>query len=76
LLTKEERHADEWNQNQAKEGICVGMNKIVCLLFILAACCFLAGAVNHAVHMQEGVWSSLLLAAGCVCGAIAFYKRK
>ncbi len=54
----------------------MSMNKMICLLFILAACCFLAGAVNHAVHMQEGVGSSLLLAAGCVCGAIVFYKRK
>ena len=51
-------------------------NKILCILFALAAFCFLAGTVNHIVNTHEGWLSSLLLAGGCLCGAIAFYKKK
>ena len=51
-------------------------NKWLFVLFLLAAVCFAAGAVNHLVHTGEGVISSLLLAAGCLCGTIVFYKKK
>ena len=52
------------------------MNKLLCILFFIAACCFLAGAVNHLANVQKGWLSALLLAGGCLCGAIAFYKKK
>ena len=45
------------------------INKILCVLFVIAACCFLAGTVNHIVNTHEGWLSSLLLAGGCLCGA-------
>ena len=51
-------------------------NKILCALFVIAACCFLAGTVNHIVNTHEGWLSSLLLAGGCLCGAVVFYKKK
>ena len=51
-------------------------SKVLCALFVIAACCFLAGTVNHIVKTQEGWLSSLLLAVGCLCGAVVFYKRK
>ena len=52
------------------------INKILCILFVIAACCFLAGMVNHIVNTQKGWLSSLLLALGCLCEAFAFYKKK
>ena len=51
------------------------INKIFCILFVLAACCFLAGMVHHIVSTHEGWLSSLLLAGGCLCGAFACYKK-
>lgn len=50
-------------------------NRILCVLFLLAACCFLAGAVNHIVNTHESWLSSVLLACGCLCGAIMFYNK-
>ena len=55
---------DEGNPNMK-------VNKVF-VLFIFAACCFLAGTVNHIVNTGEGWVSSLLLAAGCLCGAFVF----
>ena len=52
------------------------INKILCVLFVIAACCFLVGTVNHIVNTQEGWLSSLLLTGGCLCGAFVFYKKK
>ena len=52
------------------------LNKILCVLFVIATCCFLAGTVNHIVNTHEGWLSSLLLAGGCLCGAFVFYKKK
>lgn len=52
------------------------INKIVCVLLVIAAFCFLLGAINHIVNTHEGWLSSLLLAGGCFCGAFAFYKKK
>lgn len=46
------------------------------ILFVLAAFCFLAGTVNHIINTGEGILSSLLLALGCACGAVVFYKKK
>ena len=51
----------------------MNIRKMLCLLFVLAACCFLAGALNHIFHTGEGVVSSFLLAAGCLCAAVVFY---
>lgn len=51
------------------------INKILCILFVVAACCFIAGTVNHIVNTKEGILSSALLAAGCLCAAFAFYKK-
>ena len=51
------------------------VNKVF-VLFIFAACCFLAGTVNHIVNTGEGWVSSLLLAAGCLCGAFVFGIKK
>ncbi len=52
------------------------INKILCALFGLASCCFFAGTVNHIVNGNGGIISSLLLALGCLCLAVAFYKKK
>jgi len=49
--------------------------KILCILFVLAGCCFLAGTVNHLLRTKEGIVSSALLAAGCFCAAYAFRKK-
>ena len=38
--------------------------RILCILFVIAAFCFLAGTVNHIVNTHEGWLSSLLLAGG------------
>lgn len=46
------------------------------ILFLFAACCFLAGTVNHIVNTGEGWISSLLLAGGCLCGAFVSGKKK
>lgn len=45
---------------------------IIGILFIIAACCFIAGAVNHILNTGEGVLSSVLLALGCASLAFAF----
>ena len=50
--------------------------KALCILFALAAVCFLAGAVNHLLNTGEGVLSSLFLALGCGCFSVSFYNRK
>ena len=63
------------NPNLTKEATIMKINKILCVLFVLAACCFLIGTVNHIVNTHEGWLSSLLLAGGCICGAIVFAKK-
>lgn len=50
--------------------------KVLCIMFALAAVCFIAGTINHIVNTGEGTISSLLLALGCICMSIAFYKKK
>ena len=57
-------------------GMSMKTNKILCILFVLAACCFLAGTVNHIINTHEGWVSSLLLACASLCGAVVFYKKK
>ncbi|MBQ3156974.1 MAG: hypothetical protein IJB81_08630 [Clostridia bacterium] len=52
------------------------IKKLICILFVAAACCFLAGTVNHIVNTQEGWLSSLLLALACLCGAFVCYQKK
>ena len=52
------------------------INKILCVLFVIAVFCFLAGTVNHIVNTHKGWLSSLLLAGGCLCGAFALSKKK
>ena len=52
------------------------MKKFLYGLFVIAACCFLGGTVNHIVNTQEGWLSSLLLSGGCLCGALMVYKMK
>ena len=64
------------NLNLTKETMLMKINKILCVLFVIAACCFLVGTVNHIVNTQEGWLSSLLLTGGCLCGAFVFYKKK
>lgn len=51
------------------------INKILCILFAVAAGCFLAGTVNHIVNTQEGWLSSLLLALGSLCAAYVLYRK-
>ena len=50
--------------------------KVLCILFALAACFFVAGTINHIINTGEGVLSSVLLALGCLCMSFAFYKKK
>ena len=50
-------------------------NNLLCAAFGLAAACFAAGTVNHALNTGEGVLSSALLALGCLCLAFAYYKK-
>ena len=50
--------------------------RMLCILFALAAGCFLAGTVNHLVNTGEGVLSSLFLALGCTCASVACYKKR
>lgn len=52
------------------------INKVLSILFVLAAGFFVVGTVNHMVNTHEGWLSSLLLAGGCLCGAVMFYKKK
>ena len=59
-----------------REGIAMNRNKWLCILFGVAACCFLMGMVNHLVNTGEGALSSLLLAMGCLCMAAVFYKKQ
>ena len=53
----------------------MNINKVLSLLFVLAAGFFVVGTVNHMVNTHEGWLSSLLLAGGCLCGAIMFYNK-
>ncbi len=50
--------------------------KVISILFALAACCFIAGTVNHILNTGEGILSSILLALGCLCISFVFYKKK
>ena len=54
----------------------INKNKLLCIMFAVASCCFFAGTVNHILNTGEGIISSLLLALGCLCFAIAFWKKK
>ena len=48
--------------------------KILCMVFALAACFYIAGTINHILNTGEGILSSILLAAGCICLSFSFYK--
>ena len=50
--------------------------KVLSIMFAIAACLFLVGTINHILNTGEGIISSLLLAAGCLCLSVAFYKAK
>ena len=54
----------------------INKNKLLCVLFALASLCFFAGTVNHIINESGGMISSLLLALGCLCFSVAFYKTK
>ena len=54
----------------------MNIRKLLCILFLLAAFCFLAGTINHIVNTGEGILSSALLTAGCLCFAFVFHKKK
>ena len=58
------------------EVLSMNIRKLLCVLFAVAACCFLAGTINHIVNTHEDWLSSLLLAGGCLCGAIALHRKK
>ncbi len=49
---------------------------IVGILFVIASCFFIIGAVNHILNTGEGVVPPILLALGCACGAVVFLKKK
>lgn len=49
---------------------------IICVVFILAAFFFFAGTVNHILGTGEGIVSSILLALGCICAAVVFFRKK
>ena len=51
-------------------------NKIICIIFLLASLCFIAGTINHIINTDEGILSSILLALGCLCMSYSFYKSK
>ena len=45
-------------------------------MFAVASGCFFAGTVSHIISESGGIISSLLLALGCLCLSVAFYKMK
>ena len=51
-------------------------DKLLCIIFALAGCCFIAGTVNHILNTGEGVLSSIFLALGCLCVSFVCYKKK
>ena len=75
-LNVERSNSTNSNFNLTRKITIMKINKILCVLFVIAACCFLAGTINHIVNTHEGWLSSLLLAGGCLCGAFVFYKKK
>ncbi|MDD7280913.1 MAG: hypothetical protein PUH10_02830 [Erysipelotrichaceae bacterium] len=50
--------------------------KLLCIMFVLAACCFFAGTIHHIVNTGEGIISSILLGLGCICMSVVLYKKK
>lgn len=48
--------------------------KLLCILFAIGGCCYVAGTINHIVNTGEGILSSSLLAAGFFCIAFALYR--
>ena len=48
--------------------------KVLSIIFAIATCCFVAGTINHIVNTGEGIISSILLALGCLCLSVAFYR--
>lgn len=51
-------------------------NKLLAVLFGAASLLFFAGTVNHILNTGEGIASSLFLALGCMCIAVACYRMK
>ena len=49
--------------------------KVLCVLFALAAGCFISGTINHVMSTGEGVVSSIFLSLGCIFLAHTFYKK-
>ncbi|MBP3657404.1 MAG: hypothetical protein J6K32_12015 [Clostridia bacterium] len=50
--------------------------RILSILFLLAALCFAAGAVNHLLHSENGALSSAFLSLGCLCLSYACHQKK
>ena len=45
--------------------------KVLSTIFAIAACCFVAGTINHIVNTGEGIISSILLALGGLCLSVS-----
>ena len=57
------------------EEIMKNKYKLLSIGFALAGCCYIAGTINHILNTGESILSSVLLAAGCLCLAFAYYKE-
>jgi len=51
-------------------------NKVLSIIFGLAACCAIAGVINHILNTGEGILSPILLALVSLCAAFVCYKKK
>lgn len=54
----------------------MNINKLLCIMYAIAACCFTVGVINHISNTREGIVLPFLLALGCACMSFLFYKKK
>ncbi len=53
----------------------MNINKILCMLFSLAAGCFISGTINQIMTNPKEALPSIFLSLGCLFLAHTFYKK-